>query len=79
MKGVVGVKVFSASISPLSLNSFYFSRREVVEKNYSHCLPLPEILLGELDPAEEDLALNYPPVEGQTLHWSPLSRRTAPT
>ena len=48
-----GLKGFSASVSPLSLNSLYFSPREAVEKNYPHCSPLPEIPLGALDPAVE--------------------------
>ena len=71
-----GLKGFSASVSPPSLNSLHFSPREAVEKNYSHCSPLPEmeIPLVALDPAVEGLALNYPPVEGQTLHWRPSDR-----
>ncbi len=64
VKGVEGLKGFSASASPPSLNSLHFSPREAVEKNYPHCSPLPEIPLGALDPAVEGLALNYPPVEG---------------
>ena len=64
VKGVEGLKGFSTSVSPPSLNSLHFSPREAVEKNYSHCSPLPEIPLGALDPAVEGLALNYPPVEG---------------
>ena len=64
VKGVEGLKGFSASASPPSLNSLHFSPREAVEKNHSHCSPLPEIPLGALDPAVEGLALNYPPVEG---------------
>ena len=71
MKGVKGVKGFSASVSPPSLNPLHFSPREAVEKKYPHCSPLPEIPLGAMDPAVEGLALNYPPVEDQTLHWSP--------
>ena len=63
-----GLKGFSASVSPPSWNPLHFSPREAVEKNYPHCSPLPEIPLGALDPAVEGLALNYPPVEGQTLH-----------
>ena len=68
VKGVEGLKGFSASVSPPSLNPLHFSPREAVEKNYSHCSPLPEIPLLALDPAVEGLALNYPPVEGRTLH-----------
>ena len=64
VKGVEGLKGFSASVSPPSLNSLHFSPREAVEKNYPHCSPLPEIPLGALDPAVEGLALNYPPVAG---------------
>mgnify|MGYP004146417705 FL=1 len=64
VKGVEGLKGFSASVSPPSLNPLHFSPREAVEKNYPHCSPLPEIPLGALDPAVEGLALNYPPVEG---------------
>ena len=79
VKGVEGLKGFSASVSPPSLNSLHFSPREAVEKNYSHCSPLPEIPLVALDPAVEGLALNYPPVEGQTLHRSQSGRRTAPS
>ena len=78
VKGVEGLKGFSASGFPPSLNSLHFSPREAVEKNYSHCSPLPEIPLGALDPEVEGLALNYPPVEGQTLHWRPSGQRTAP-
>ena len=64
VKGVEGLKGFSALGFPPSLNSLHFSPREAVEKNYPHCSPLPEIPLGALDPAVEGLALNYPPVEG---------------
>ena len=46
VKGVEGLKGFSASVSPPSLNSLHFSPREAVEKNYPHCSPLPEIPLG---------------------------------
>ena len=65
VKGVEGLKGFSASVSPPSLNSLHFSPREAVEKNHPHCSPLLEIPLGALDPEVESLALNYPPVEGQ--------------
>ena len=68
VKGVEGLKGFSASVSPPSLNPLHFSPREAVEKNYSHYSPLPEIPLLALDPAVEGLALNYPPLEGRTLH-----------
>ena len=62
--GVKGLKGFSASVSPPSLNSPHFSPREAVVKNHPHCSPLLEIPLGALDPEVEGLALNYPPVEG---------------
>ena len=78
VRGVEGLKGFSASVSPASSNSLHFSPREAVEKNYSHCSPLPENPLVAMDPAVEGLALNYPPVEDQTLHWSPSGQRTAP-
>ena len=64
VKGVEGLKGFSASVSPTSLNSLHFSPREAVEKNYSHCSPLIETLLLALDLGVEGLASNYPPVEG---------------
>ena len=79
VKGVEGLKGFSASVSPPPLNSLHFSPREAVEKNHPHCSPLLEIPLGALDPEVEGLALNYPPVEGQTLHRSRSGRRTAPS
>ena len=79
VKGVEGLKGFSASVSPPFLNSLHFSPREAVEKNHPHCSPLLEIPLGALDPVVEGLALNYPPVEGQTLHRSRSGRRTAPS
>ena len=78
VKGVEGLKGFSASVSPPSLKSLHFSPREAVEKNYPHCSPLPEIPLVALDPAVEGLVLNYPPVEGHTLHRSRSGRGTAP-
>ena len=79
VKGVEGLKGFSASVSPPSLNSLHFSPREAVDKNHPHCSPLLESPLGALDPVVEGLALNYPPVEGQTLHRSRSGRRTAPS
>ena len=79
VKGVEVLKGFSASVSPPSLNSLHFSPREAVDKNHPHCSPLLEIPLGALDPEVEGLALNYPPVEGQTLHRSQSGRRTAPS
>ena len=79
VKGVEGLKGFSASVSPPSLNSLHFSPREAVEKNHPHCSPLLEIPLGALDPEVEGLALNYSPVEDQTLHRSRSGRRTAPS
>ena len=78
VKGVEGLKGFSASVSPPFLNPLHFSPREAVEKNYPYCAPLPEIPLGALDPEVVGLALNYSPVEGQTLHWRPSGQRTAP-
>ena len=79
VKGVEGLKGFSASVSPPSLNSLHFSPREAVDKNHPHCSPLLEIPLGALDPEVEGLALNYPPMEGQTLHRCRSGRRTAPS
>ena len=58
VKGVEGLKGFSASASPPSLNSLHFSPREAVEKNYSHCSPLIETLLLALDLGVEGLELN---------------------
>ena len=58
VKGVEGLKGFSASASPPSLDSLHFSPREAVEKNYPHCSPLPEIPLGALDPEVEGFAFH---------------------
>ena len=79
VKGVEGLKGFSASVSPPSLNSLHFSPREAVEKNYSHCSPLIETLLLAMDLGVEGLELNRSRVEGPTVHQSPSGRRTAPS
>ena len=62
VKGVEGLKGFSTSVSPPSLNSLHFSPREAVEKNFQQVASVPAVV---------GMALNYSPVEGQTLHWSP--------
>ena len=79
VKGVEGLKSFSASGFPPSLNSLHFSPREAVEKNYSHCSPLIETLLLALDLGVEGLELNRSRVKDPTVHRSPSGRRTAPS
>ena len=76
MKGVEGLKGFSASGLPPSLNSLHFSPREAVEKNYSHCSPLIEtpllaLFFGLTDSSE---GFDPPPVDTSTAGSSALSR-----
>ena len=79
VKGVEGLKGFSAWVSPPSLNPLHFSPREALEKNYPHCSPLIETLLLALDLGAEGLELNRSRVKGPTVHRSPSGRRTAPS